>query len=172
MAVHDTVTAVPDMIAYINALIDNALAQVPATDPDPKTLERPLPFYQGAVKTHIRLLEDTRQVLHTMSEDIKVKYRAEPMLFHPDLHKRNIFISDDDPTNITAFINWHSASIEPAFWYTGTTPDFVKSQSLEAVRVGPTSTDSSESAAELEIMTQSSKTPDETKSNPSQSPAI
>jgi hypothetical protein len=48
------------------------------------------------------------------------------MLFHPDLHKRNIFVSDDDPTIITGIIDWQSSSIEPAFWYADEIPDFAR----------------------------------------------
>lgn len=43
---------------------------------------------------------------------------------HPDLHKRNIFVSDDDPAVITGIIDWQSSSIEPAFWYADDVPDF------------------------------------------------
>jgi hypothetical protein len=49
---------------------------------------------------------------------------ATPILFHPDLHKRNIFVSDENPEIITSIIDWQSASIEPAFWYADETPDF------------------------------------------------
>lgn len=34
------------------------------------------------------------------------------------------FVSEDDPTIITAMIDWQSSSIEPAFWYTDEAPDF------------------------------------------------
>ncbi|KAJ5093269.1 hypothetical protein N7456_009130 [Penicillium angulare] len=134
----------PDLLAYSNATIDKGLAKLPATDPDPTTLERPLPFYQGSVETHIKLLEHARILLAKMSEDIKVKYRALPTLFHPDLHKRNIFVSDEDLTVITAFIDWQSASIEPAFWYADKTPDFVSQTPSTAVEIGPADTKTEE----------------------------
>ncbi|CZT47997.1 uncharacterized protein RSE6_08637 [Rhynchosporium secalis] len=38
-----------------------------------------------------------------MSEDRRIQDAAVPTLLHPDLHKRNIFVSDDDPTVITDF---------------------------------------------------------------------
>lgn len=47
-------------------------------------------------------------------------------MFHPDLHKRNIFVSEEDPTTVSAIINWQSTSIEPAFWYADATPDFAQ----------------------------------------------
>jgi hypothetical protein len=61
-----------------------------------------------------------------MSEDPRIKDAATPALFHPDLHKRNIFVSDDDPTTMTAIIDWQSAAIEPAFWYADEIPDSAK----------------------------------------------
>ena len=59
-----------------------------------------------------------------MSADNRVRGAAVPALFHPDLHKRNIFVSHDDPSVITGFIDWQSSSIEPAFWYADEVPDF------------------------------------------------
>jgi hypothetical protein len=61
-----------------------------------------------------------------MSEDRRIRNAATPTLFHPDLHKRNIFVSDDDPTIITGIIDWQSSSIEPAFWYANEIPDFAR----------------------------------------------
>lgn len=49
---------------------------------------------------------------------------AAPTLYHADLHKRNVFVSDDDPTIITGLIDWQSSSIEPAFEYADEVPDF------------------------------------------------
>ncbi len=45
-------------------------------------------------------------------------------LCHADLHKRNIFVSDEDPSVITGIIDWQSSSIEPAFEYADYVPDF------------------------------------------------
>ncbi|CDM37777.1 Aminoglycoside phosphotransferase [Penicillium roqueforti FM164] len=59
-----------------------------------------------------------------MSADTQLHDAAAPILFHPDLHKRNIFVSDDDPSIITGIIDWQSSSIEPAFWYADEIPDF------------------------------------------------
>ncbi|RAL09173.1 aminoglycoside phosphotransferase family protein [Aspergillus homomorphus CBS 101889] len=56
-----------------------------------------------------------------------IQRSASPLLFHPDLHKRNIFVSEDDPTLITGIIDWQATSIEPAFWYSDEMPDFVLS---------------------------------------------
>ncbi|KAI2865055.1 hypothetical protein CBS12448_2343 [Aspergillus niger] len=60
----------------------------------------------------------------TGGHDSRIRECATPVLFHPDLHKRNIFVSEDDPSVITGIIDWQAASIEPAFWYADEIPDF------------------------------------------------
>lgn len=47
-------------------------------------------------------------------------------MFHPDLHKRNLFVSEDDPTVVTAILDWQSTCIEPAFSYSDAIPDFAQ----------------------------------------------
>jgi hypothetical protein len=64
-----------------------------------------------------------------MSEDSRILTAAAPMLFHPDLNKRNIFVMENDPTVITGIIDWQSASVEPAYWYADDIPDFASSGS-------------------------------------------
>lgn len=82
------------------------------------------PPFHGTVATHVRLLNVGREVIHKLSEDPRVRGAATPTLYHADLHKRNIFVSDNDPTVITDLIDWQSSSIEPAFEYADETPDF------------------------------------------------
>jgi hypothetical protein len=62
------------------------------------------------------LLEHGRAVIKKLGKDSRVQNAANPIMFHPDLHKRNVFVSEDDPTIITAITDWQSTSIEPAFW--------------------------------------------------------
>lgn len=71
-------------------------------------------------------------MLRRISADPRIQEAAIPTLFHPDLHKRNIFVSDDDPSTITGIIDWQSASIEPAFWYADEIPDFAASDDSES----------------------------------------
>lgn len=56
---------------------------------------------------------------------------AIPILLHPDIHKRNIFVSPEDPPQITAIIDWQSTSIEPAFVYANHTPDFIENSAAD-----------------------------------------
>lgn len=57
-----------------------------------------------------------------MSAGPQIQSAATPVLFHPDLNKRNIFVSED--AIVTGIIDWQSASIESAFWHADDVPDF------------------------------------------------
>lgn len=61
-----------------------------------------------------------------MAEDPRIRAAAQPVLYHPDLYVRNIFVSRDDPGVMTAIIDWQSCSIEPKFWYANEVPDFAQ----------------------------------------------
>lgn len=61
-----------------------------------------------------------------MALDPCIQDAAVPVIFHPDLHKRNIFVSEEDPTVVSDIIDWQSSSIEPAFWYADEIPDFAQ----------------------------------------------
>ncbi|KZF20888.1 hypothetical protein L228DRAFT_270155 [Xylona heveae TC161] len=106
--------------AYCDGLIDAGLSRIPLIDSE--TEKQPL--YQGSVRTHNTLLECGRAVLKQMSADPRIQDAATPVLFHPDLHKRNIFVSEEDPAELTAILDWQAGSIEPAFWYADEVPDF------------------------------------------------
>lgn len=109
-----------DLASYCDGLVDVGVSRIPPVNVAPQNLHR----YHGSVPMHLHLLEFGRTVLNSMPKDHRIQSAATPTLFHPDLHKRNIFVSDDDPTVITSIIDWQSASIEPAFWYADEVPDF------------------------------------------------
>lgn len=58
------------------------------------------------------------------------------MLTHPDFNKRNIFVSVEDPTVVTNFIDWQSTSIDPAFCSATTMPDFAEHDGAKLFIVG------------------------------------
>lgn len=97
--------------AYDDGLVDAGVSRIPPTTP--QLPHRP--SYHGSFQTHLELLKCGRTVLNAISADSRVHDAAASTLFHPDLHKRNIFVSDDDPSKITGIIDWQSSSIEPAF---------------------------------------------------------
>jgi hypothetical protein len=65
-------------------------------------------------------------MIKEMAKTSRIQNAASPVMFHPDLHKRNIFVSAEDPTVVSAIIDWQSTSIEPAFWYADVIPDFAQ----------------------------------------------
>lgn len=127
--------------AYSDGLVDAGLSRIP-----PRDSQLPnRPFYHGSVQTHLNLLECGRTVLNAMSADSRIHDAAAPTLFHPDLHMRNIFVSDNDPSVITGIIDWQSSSIEPAFWYADEVPDFAT--------YAPSSTSSAQRVDDSELCT-------------------
>jgi hypothetical protein len=62
--------------------------------------------------------------MQCLIKDKRIQDAATPVLLHPDFHKRNIYVSTEDPTVITGLIDWQSTSIEPALFYANETPDF------------------------------------------------
>jgi len=110
-----------DLQAYADGLVDAGIARVP---PDSEVQQRPR--YQGLPSEHLCLLESGRTVIKQIAKDARVLNAAAPTLLHHDLHKRNIFVSENDPTVITGIIDWQSTSIEPAFWYSDDVPDFAR----------------------------------------------
>lgn len=108
------------LTAYCDGLIDTGLSRLPS---GPIALADKPPFH-GSVAAHTRLLNDGRGVIQKLAKDPRIQGAATATLCHADLHKRNIFVSDDDPSVITNLIDWQSSSIEPAFEYAGYVPDF------------------------------------------------
>ena len=111
----------PDQSAYCDGLIDAGISRLPLDAVDSKR-----PHYHGSVEDHKALLEYCRAVIQKMLQDPSMSLMAQPTLFHPDLNMRNIFVSEEDPTMLTAIIDWQSSSIKPAFWYMHDTPDFAR----------------------------------------------
>lgn len=110
------------MQGFADSLVEVGITRVAAA---PSSTIAPL--YQGSREEHRRLLIAGRSILREMSASSTLQNAATPLLFHPDLHARNIFVSKHDPTIVTDIIDWQGASVEPAFWYADETPDFVAS---------------------------------------------
>lgn len=106
---------------YCDGLIDTGISKLP---PDGSVSNRQR--YQGSIETHKELLHYGRAMLKEMAKSPLIRNTAIPILFHPDLHKRNIFVSEQNPTVVTAIIDWQSTSIEPAFCYADAIPDFAR----------------------------------------------
>ncbi|KAB8200234.1 hypothetical protein BDV34DRAFT_217358 [Aspergillus parasiticus] len=68
--------------------------------------------YQGSIQDHTELLETSQKVLDRLIQDPRILEAASPTLIHADLHKRNIYVSPDDPTVVTGVIDWQSTKKE------------------------------------------------------------
>ncbi|RMD44663.1 hypothetical protein DV735_g483, partial [Chaetothyriales sp. CBS 134920] len=102
---------------YCLGLVDAGYSRVPPTTP-PDILE-----YKGTVEEHLNLSNIAQQTLLRLSQSDALKPVERPMLLHHDLHKRNIFVSEDNPGQITGIIDWQSSSIEPVHHYSEGRPD-------------------------------------------------
>ncbi|WPH00052.1 Hypothetical protein R9X50_00287500 [Acrodontium crateriforme] len=104
--------------------------------------QRKLP--QEEVENHLRLLEMSRKTLEAVGNITAVQESCSALLFHPDLHARNIFVNPKDPTQILGIIDWQSTAIEPAFVHAVETPDFAEEPLLDKTLDADVSRDSSE----------------------------
>lgn len=104
---------------YADGLVDSGISRILPLAPTVKG-----PRYQGSIETHKSLLKQGRTMLKEMCKSPQIQNAASPAMFHPGLDKRNIFVSEDDPTIVSVIIEWQSTSIEPAFWYAEQFPDF------------------------------------------------
>ena len=79
-------------MSYCSGLIDTGFSRIPSTAPADGTSS------SEAIQDHLRLLEVCEQVVKEVIKSPAIQSVSAPMLLHPDIHKRNIFVSDDDPT--------------------------------------------------------------------------
>ena len=70
------------------------------------------------------MLQSAQDILQDLILQPQIQNSATPTLLHADLHARNIYVSNEDPTLITCLIDWQSNSVEPAFIYANEVPDF------------------------------------------------
>lgn len=104
---------------YCGGLIDAGRSRIPEAESTLSKLS-----YHGSRKNHIKLLAESKGVLDQLIHFPPIVGAALPTLFHYDLHKRNIYVSDVDPTIVTGIIDWQSTSVEPGFVYANEIPDF------------------------------------------------
>ncbi|KAF3000746.1 hypothetical protein E8E13_004170 [Curvularia kusanoi] len=58
----------------------------------------------------------TKEVMSALNHGPEFIQRfSEPVLWHTDLHMGNIYVSEDDPTQIVSIIDWQSIVIAPLF---------------------------------------------------------
>ncbi|OAX82056.1 hypothetical protein ACJ72_03598 [Emergomyces africanus] len=123
---------------YTFGLIDTAFSRVPKQANSNDQLS-----YRGTINDHINLINSCRETMQVLIRDANLQAGALPTLIHPDYHTRNVFVSQDDPTIVTALIDWQWTSIEPAFMYAENTPDFasLSEENLAEEETGKQSSD-------------------------------
>ena len=97
-----------------------------------------------ALEDHLQLLETSRKVLEAVGVSTTLQDSSSPMLSHPDLRARNIFVDPNDSTHILGIIDRQSAAVEPAFAYAQVTPDFAEEPLLDKTLDADMSTESRE----------------------------
>ena len=80
--------------------------------------------FQGSVDEHLQLLHTGSIALQQLVNNTHIQNNKAPTMFHSDLHKRNVFVSEENPMVVTGFIDWQLTRIEPAFYYADDAPDF------------------------------------------------
>jgi hypothetical protein len=103
---------------------------------------------------HTVLLSTFFKILKILFDIPEIQDAARPILFHPDLHTRNIFVDETDLTKVTGIIDWQSATVSPAFVYAAETPDFAArlelDRTVDAATVQKAATDPDDPVARLE----------------------
>ncbi|THV51389.1 hypothetical protein BGAL_0112g00090 [Botrytis galanthina] len=99
----------------------NGHSKLPSTS---SQIDSSRPSYFGNAKEHQNLLDSAHGILQNLIAQPQIENASVPTLLHADLHTRNIYVSDEDPTLITCLIDWQSSTIEPAFIYANDVPDF------------------------------------------------
>lgn len=77
--------------------------------------KKPSAFLHGSTEEHLSLLEVTERVMPIIAGNSKLLDNSQPIMWHTDLHMGNIFVSKDDPEEVTGFIDWQNTSINPFF---------------------------------------------------------
>lgn len=74
-----------------------------------------VPSLHGTKDEHESVLNSARSIMPYISGLPVLQQRSKPILWHPDLHMGNIFVSEEDHAQITCLIDWQSASVCPLF---------------------------------------------------------
>ncbi|CAK4003626.1 Hypothetical predicted protein [Lecanosticta acicola] len=102
---------------YLRALTDAGDSRIP-TSTDTRNLE-----FKGTVDQHLHLHRASEEILLSLAQTEPLQSTCTPTLLHHDMHKRNIFVSEQDPSQITALIDWQSSAVEPSHAYSDEMPD-------------------------------------------------
>jgi hypothetical protein len=72
-------------------------------------------FLHGSTEGYLSLLGLAQQVMLKIGGNSKLSDNSQAVIWHPDLHMGNIFVSEEDPEQVTGIIDWQNTSIRPIF---------------------------------------------------------
>merc|ERR1711967_203240 len=98
--------------------MNSARSRIPIDEPEGNK-----PSYWGTVPEHRDVLNVNEKIIGELVKSPLLQNSSNPTLLHADLHKRNIFVSSTEPSEVTAIIDWQASAVEPAFMYGNETPD-------------------------------------------------
>ncbi|KAJ5952684.1 uncharacterized protein N7479_011097 [Penicillium vulpinum] len=76
---------------------------------------KPTASLNGSLEEHLITLGMAKEIMSVVANNPKLLAQSQPTLWHTDLHMGNIFVAEDDPANVTGFIDWQHTSISPLF---------------------------------------------------------
>ncbi|KAH0837218.1 hypothetical protein FOPE_04644 [Fonsecaea pedrosoi] len=71
--------------------------------------------HRGTAAEQISLLETTIELMKILGAHSDLLRHAQPTACHTDLHMGNIFVSENDPSKISAIIDWQFTQVAPMF---------------------------------------------------------
>lgn len=100
----------PDLLQFGIGLARSSIARTRLP-----VAENTTSLLHGTIGDHIATLETTSRLLPTLTKHSPLQERSRPTLWHTDLHMGNIYVSQEDHTQITCLIDWQSTCIFPLF---------------------------------------------------------
>lgn len=100
-----------DLTAFGQALAEREISRINSISTD----QRPESPCSSSKAERIATLQLASEVVTGLCAESMPGRFSSPSLWHNDLHLGNIYVSDDDPTQITSLIDWQSQIIQALF---------------------------------------------------------
>ncbi|KAF1840696.1 uncharacterized protein K460DRAFT_294934 [Cucurbitaria berberidis CBS 394.84] len=109
----------PTLPAFGVALAEREIARI---EENPRVVPYGPP--RGSTEEQLAVLNMAKEVFFKMDAKTLPGRLPWPTLWHTDLHMGNIYVSDEEPTQITSLIDWQSIVVSPLF-YQVRFPEFI-----------------------------------------------
>ncbi|KAF1962211.1 hypothetical protein CC80DRAFT_435048 [Byssothecium circinans] len=70
---------------------------------------------RGSLDEQLAALRMAREVMSRLDSGTLIDKVSQPVLWHADLHRGNIYVSNEDPRKIVSLIDWQSITVAPIF---------------------------------------------------------